>query len=200
MSTKKETKGTTKKRSAKHKMFIVRTPKIITNISKAVKRKKLFIIRVQNTYIKPPKVIVVNNTKPQPEAKEPMPAPIVNIQNQIQIKVNQPITGGNLHTIKRLKRRLNFQYTTDKGFTKAEKKNTKPKDAQEAKIKKPKITSIPQNSPGPKTEGQYEVGRWKLEEHERFVEALINYGNDWKKIQKSVGTRSSTQVRHLMNY
>lgn len=41
----------------------------------------------------------------------------------------------------------------------------------------------------------YSIGRWKNAEHQRFVDALIKYGNDWKQVQKSVKTRSSTQAR-----
>lgn len=38
-------------------------------------------------------------------------------------------------------------------------------------------------------------GRWTREEHNRFIDAIIIYGNDWKKVQKHVYSRSSTQAR-----
>ena len=38
-------------------------------------------------------------------------------------------------------------------------------------------------------------GRWTKEEHFRFIEALIIYGKEWKKVQQHVGTRTSTQAR-----
>jgi SHAQKYF class myb-like DNA-binding protein len=38
-------------------------------------------------------------------------------------------------------------------------------------------------------------GRWTNEEHNKFIEGIIKYGNDWKKIQKYVSTRTSTQAR-----
>lgn len=38
-------------------------------------------------------------------------------------------------------------------------------------------------------------GRWNKEEHDRFCEAILGFGNDWKKIQQFVGTRSGTQIR-----
>ena len=38
-------------------------------------------------------------------------------------------------------------------------------------------------------------GRWSKEEHNKFIEGIIKYGNDWKKIQKYVSTRTSTQAR-----
>jgi len=38
-------------------------------------------------------------------------------------------------------------------------------------------------------------GRWSYEEHIKFIEALIEYGKNWKKVQKYVGTRSTSQIR-----
>jgi len=38
-------------------------------------------------------------------------------------------------------------------------------------------------------------GRWKPNEHEKFLEAIIVHGNDWKLVQKSIKSRSSTQAR-----
>ena len=41
----------------------------------------------------------------------------------------------------------------------------------------------------------YSAGRWKDDEHKRFIDAIIRYGNNWRQIQKYVGTRSCTQTR-----
>ena len=38
-------------------------------------------------------------------------------------------------------------------------------------------------------------GRWSKEEHDKFIEGIIKFGNDWKKVQNYVSTRSSTQAR-----
>lgn len=38
-------------------------------------------------------------------------------------------------------------------------------------------------------------GRWALDEHKRFIQAVFKYGNDWKKIQKDIQTRSCAQAR-----
>lgn len=44
-------------------------------------------------------------------------------------------------------------------------------------------------------------GRWTKEEHKKFVEAIMIYGNDWKKIQYYIGTRTETQARsHAQKY
>jgi SHAQKYF class myb-like DNA-binding protein len=44
-------------------------------------------------------------------------------------------------------------------------------------------------------DGSYHCGRWQPDEHQRFIEAIFKFGNEWKQVQKYVGTRSSTQAR-----
>jgi SHAQKYF class myb-like DNA-binding protein len=46
-----------------------------------------------------------------------------------------------------------------------------------------------------KNDSSFNRGRWHAEEHQRFIEGLLEYGNDWKNVQKFVGSRSSTQAR-----
>jgi SHAQKYF class myb-like DNA-binding protein len=38
-------------------------------------------------------------------------------------------------------------------------------------------------------------GRWSKDEQRRFAEAVLKYGNDWKKIQNHISSRNITQVR-----
>ena len=38
-------------------------------------------------------------------------------------------------------------------------------------------------------------GRWTKEEQNRFAEAVLQYGNDWKNIQNHISSRNITQVR-----
>lgn len=38
-------------------------------------------------------------------------------------------------------------------------------------------------------------GRWTKDEQRRFAEAVLEFGNDWKKIQNHVSSRNITQVR-----
>ena len=42
---------------------------------------------------------------------------------------------------------------------------------------------------------RYHTGRWSQEECKRFEEAYLEYGNDWKKVARIVGTRRLIQVR-----
>ena len=44
-------------------------------------------------------------------------------------------------------------------------------------------------------EKKYQSGRWTKEEHEKFIEGILKYGNEWRKVQKIIKTRSSTQAR-----
>ena len=42
---------------------------------------------------------------------------------------------------------------------------------------------------------QFHIGRWTDEEHQKFIEGILEYGNEWKKVQQIIKTRSSTQAR-----
>ena len=42
---------------------------------------------------------------------------------------------------------------------------------------------------------KFNKGRWSLEEHQKFITGILEYGNDWRKVQKHIKTRSSTQAR-----
>ena len=46
-----------------------------------------------------------------------------------------------------------------------------------------------------KSQGNFNNGRWSEEEHKKFLEGILEYGNEWKKVQKVIKTRSSTQAR-----
>jgi SHAQKYF class myb-like DNA-binding protein len=59
------------------------------------------------------------------------------------------------------------------------------KKSKEMKIKQRKLNK----------DGNFNCGRWTQEEHQRFIEAIMKHGNEWKQVQKHVGTRSSTQAR-----
>ena len=38
-------------------------------------------------------------------------------------------------------------------------------------------------------------GRWAKKEHEKFLEGLVQYGINWKKVMNLVDSRISIQVR-----
>jgi SHAQKYF class myb-like DNA-binding protein len=68
------------------------------------------------------------------------------------------------------------------------------KDPEKKKIKK-RLKEMRIKHKRLNREGSYNCGRWQPEEHERFIEAIMKFGNEWKQVQKYVGTRSSTQAR-----
>lgn len=71
------------------------------------------------------------------------------------------------------------------------KEKNKSNDNNNAMSKKRKKTKIISINP----EEDINEGRWDPDEHMRFIEAINKYGNEWKEVQKYVGTRSSNQVR-----
>lgn len=44
-------------------------------------------------------------------------------------------------------------------------------------------------------ESESKVGRWSKEEHLKFVDAIMKFGNNWKEVQSCIKTRSSSQAR-----
>jgi SHAQKYF class myb-like DNA-binding protein len=102
-----------------------------------------------------------------------------------------PSPGSEIKEMKRIKYRLSIikdvpysQKTNLSGVSdNAERKSLK--KTKEMKMKQKRINR----------EGNFNCGRWQPEEHERFIEAIMKYGNEWKSVQKHVGTRSSTQAR-----
>ena len=44
-------------------------------------------------------------------------------------------------------------------------------------------------------ENLFHTGRWTEEEHQKFIDGILKYGNEWKKVQQIIKTRSSTQAR-----
>ena len=39
------------------------------------------------------------------------------------------------------------------------------------------------------------IGRWSRDEHKKFIEAIIKFGNNWKEVHEYVNSRTSTQAR-----
>ena len=44
-------------------------------------------------------------------------------------------------------------------------------------------------------ESEYHSGRWTDEEHIKFIKGILEYGNEWKMVQKIIKSRTSTQAR-----
>jgi len=44
-------------------------------------------------------------------------------------------------------------------------------------------------------DSKFHTGRWTDDEHNQFIKGILEYGNEWKMVQKIIKTRSSTQAR-----
>ena len=80
-----------------------------------------------------------------------------------------------------------------------EPKKIKIKDSQIKFITKKnfyfKIEDINENKKKPLDSITFNEGRWSKEEHEKFLEGIVLYGINWKKVKTLIGTRTSIQVR-----
>ncbi len=147
-------------------------------VSQKPKKKSKFIIRTEaSRIINPPQNIILN----------PQISKISTLNNQINKNI---ITQKNQGIIKKIfpKKpmfRLTFvrpSHNQNKHKIKNETKNNSMNN--KIKTRRNNLSNI-----------KYSCGRWKEDEHKRFIEAIIKYGNDWKQVQKYVRTRSSTQAR-----
>jgi len=55
--------------------------------------------------------------------------------------------------------------------------------------------NIKENENSDSNQNEYNTGRWTNEEHEKFIEGILKFGNEWKRVQSIIKTRSSTQAR-----
>ena len=154
-----------------HKMFVVSMNKGTPNKNNS--KKNMFLVHQPQTK----NTIIFHNNQPlQNHLKENQ----INIINKV--KLNDA----------KIKKRIKFRFSITKPNPLLEKKLKKAKEIKSKHKRNNLCNSVGNQS---KKECSFETGRWKIDEHQRFVEAIIKYGNDWKQVQKCVGTRSSTQAR-----
>lgn len=58
-----------------------------------------------------------------------------------------------------------------------------------------KDNNIKESDPPKEEKIIFNTGRWTQEEHLKFIDGILEYGNEWKKVQSLIKTRSSTQAR-----
>ena len=104
--------------------------------------------------------------------------------NNLQNELNDISSPNKNFLSKKTKFRIDF-IDNEKKFQKSLKKNAS------IKFKKKKNNKFIFT----RYEEDVNEGRWNPDEHMRFIEAISNFGNEWKEVQKFVGTRSSNQVR-----
>ena len=72
---------------------------------------------------------------------------------------------------------------------------TENNNSQNVSDEKIKINSSKENENSESNQNEYNSGRWTNEEHQKFIEGILKYGNEWKRVQSIIKTRSSTQAR-----
>ena len=74
----------------------------------------------------------------------------------------------------------------------AQESNTESEVASKTEVKEKSCSSNKEDK---------KIGVWSEREHERFIEAMELYGNDWPSVVKYIGTRTANQVRsHAQKY
>jgi len=181
--------------------------RVTTNLEQTITKKKklLFISTLSSneTSSFKPKLFKNNKNQYQSNSKssslnEPLPAPKKNKKYLEKSNKNY-----NNHKILPMKRILFHLYRVNFMNSKKEKGKSQSQNKKENNYKKNgnynlkhKQRHLPnKNNNISYNNKNYSAGRWKSDEHQRFIDAIIMYGNNWRQVQKYVGTRSSTQTR-----
>ena len=89
----------------------------------------------------------------------------------------------------------NISLNKPKKSCKTEIKINTPKEKKENPTKNYEIHLNTTNKDSESNNGKFQSGKWTEEEHEKFIEGILIYGNEWKKVQEIIKTRSSAQAR-----
>ena len=74
-------------------------------------------------------------------------------------------------------------------------KNNESQNINQISIKENENSINNTNSNKISNNNEFQSGRWTDLEHQKFIEGILEYGNEWKKVQGVIKTRSSTQAR-----
>ena len=181
--------------------------KVSTNIEKTISKKKklLFISTLSSNEISSFEAKNFENSETQYQAiskssslSDPLPLPKKNkkfcdTDNNFKNHKRLPIKRIFFHLYhvnilnqKKEKGRTQFHNQKDNNFKKNGTFNLKHKQRH---------IQVKNNNTSSFSNKNYSSGRWKSDEHQRFIDAIIRYGNNWRQVQKCVGTRTSTQTR-----
>jgi SHAQKYF class myb-like DNA-binding protein len=165
-------------------MFVIYKKKD-TKEKKSPKKKKIFA-QINSSPIKPQEKLVLSNnsssfiSNSSFDSGKALTNFLLNEQNTLDNK-----------TIKNEFLSKKIKFHVDYSDTDKEKPKNISHEIDSVKNKKKKKSKIIIQS----TEDDVNEGRWDASEHMRFIEAINFYGNEWKEVQKYIGTRSSNQVR-----
>ena len=175
------------------KIFKVSIKKIIKNPIK----KKLFITSIIQNHNNSTTFESINNEKsnkkPTPQLNSSNSSPINN-----KIKISPPIKKilfySNKVKIRRNRQKKEKKINKKRKYNKNSNNKQKQKQINENQ-KKDSENKLQDHNLKEKNKKYFSTGRWQKDEHKRFIDAIIYYGNDWHKVQQFVGTRTSTQAR-----
>lgn len=172
-------------------MFRVNSNITNTNLPK---KKLLFISTIISNNVEQ---IQSKNTSPQnPCSNLTSTAPSMKISQNLEKSQNNSINSNNNKTpMKKIFFHLYKMNLNKSNYSHKQKKKQKKK--KEISIKKKVNINYKQKQTIKKNSSNkdYSTGRWQMDEHERFINGVIKYGNNWRLVQKYVGTRSGTQTR-----
>ena len=57
------------------------------------------------------------------------------------------------------------------------------------------IEEDPKKKPIKFVVSSFELGRWSIDEHKRFIRGIVKYGKNWERVKNEVQTRSDIQIR-----
>ena len=132
------------------------------------KKRLKFKISTSKEKIKPQQIMTENNTNAHNNTN--------NINKPKTNENTNPIISQFRHISKIQNNNINITFSEDDNFFSLSNNNS----------------SFKQNN---QDNSRLSIGRWHLSEHKRFLEAIIKFGNDWKKVEKYIGTRTSSQAR-----
>ena len=165
----------------------------ISNIN-SPKKKLLFISTIISNKVEQ---IKSKNTSPQYPCSNPTStAPSMKISQNLEKSENNLLNSNNNQTpMKKIFFQL-YNMNLNKSEN-SDKQKKKQKTKKEINFKKKVNINYKQKQTIKKNSSNkdYSTGRWQMDEHERFIDGVIKYGNNWRLVQKYVGTRSGTQTR-----
>ena len=115
--------------------------------------------------------------------------------NQKPVKKYQKLNNSIFFTINSYNSNENNQSQKEENVTNEIKEQNQNNISQNLENKNLLNENENENSESNSNNNVYQSGRWSQEEHQKFIEGILKYGNEWRKVQKIIKSRSSTQAR-----
>ena len=136
--------------------------------------------KYKKIYMKKPDLFILKKTKEEILNDEKIISKVNPRIKPINILSPKSLTSSQKNTVQKNQKKTNGFNTINNSFSLKGKESTEKENIIDS--------SFISNS-------LYNSGRWSKEEHHKFLKGLIQYGNDWKMVQKIIKTRTSSQSR-----